>query len=521
MPMEFDYATAIITDPKNKILLQKKDSGYKWGPNKWCTWGGSIEQGETPEQAIKREIFEELGFEPGDYSLKFIGDYLYEGILMNTPVKMNHRVFLVKFGGDLDKIKLGEGGGFALFEEEELKDLNLLETSKILLEKFKLKYKMIPVCKPYLPGNEKKYVYEAIGTNWISSSGKYINEFEKEFSRFCNTEHGVSCSNGFGALHLACLAIGLKKGDEVIVPNFTMSAPLNAVILTGAKPVLIDCDRETFCINPEKIEEKINPNTKAIIAVHIYGHPCEMDKINEIAKKYNIYVIEDAAEAHGSEYNGKKCGSMGDIGCFSFYANKILTTGEGGMAITNNPIFAEKMKKLRNYAFEVPRFLHRELGFNYRLTNIQAAIGLAQTENAETLVNLRRNIGKKYNEKLKGVKGIILPTEKENCKNVYWMYGIVLEDVINSTREEITQKLREKGVDTRDFFTPMNKQPIFTEPNLENAPDCSGDFFISEKIGKRGFYLPSSSDLTDEEIEIICNNLKEVLINEINDQNTK
>lgn len=370
---------------------------------------------------------------------------------------------------------------------------------------------MIPVCKPWLPGNEKKYVNDALDTNWISSAGEYINKFEEGFSKFCDVNYGVSCTGGFAALHLACLALGIKEGDEVIVPTFTMSAPVNAVILVGAKPVLVDADPETYCINANKIEEKITEKTRAIIPVHIYGHPCDMDKINEIAKKHNLFVIEDAAEAHGAEYNGKKCGSMSDIACFSFYGNKILTTGEGGMAITNNEKLAEKMKKLRNYAFEVPRFMHKEIGFNYRLTNIQAAIGFAQVENAERLVEARRNVGLKYNKLLSKTKGIILPVEKDYTKNVYWMYGIVLGDEIKATREEIVEKLRERGIDTRNFFIPMNKQIVFINKEKENYPDCNGKFPVAEKIGQRGFYLPSSSDLSDEEIEEVCKKLKEVL----------
>lgn len=369
----------------------------------------------------------------------------------------------------------------------------------------------IPVCVPWLPGNEKKYVLDALETNWISSTGTYIDQFEKKFSEFCGVHYGVSCSNGFASLHLACIAIGLKKGDEVIVPTFTMSAPVNAVIMTGATPVFVDADKETFCIDVHKIEEKITSRTKAIIAVHIYGHPCAMDRIMHLARKYQLKVIEDAAEAHGAEYHTKKCGSISDIGCFSFYANKILTTGEGGMAITNNQAYAEKMKKIRNYAFEQPRFLHREFGLNYRLTNLQAAIGLAQTENVKMLVEARKNIGEKYNEFLQGTKGLVLPVEKENCKNVYWMYGVVLTKVVKKSREEILNRLKEKGVDTRTFFIPMHKQPVFTERKVENAPDCAGLYPISEALGRRGFYLPSSSNLTQEKIRSIADTLKEVV----------
>ena len=372
---------------------------------------------------------------------------------------------------------------------------------------------MIPVCIPWLPGNERKYVLDAIDTNWISSAGQYIKKFEKSFAEFCGVGYAISCSSGFGALHLACAALGLKRGDEVIVPTFTMAACTNSIILTGAQPVLVDCDKETYCIDVNKIEEKITHRTKAIMAVHIYGNSCDMDKINEIAKKYNLFVIEDSAESTGGEYKGRKCGSMSDIGCFSFYANKILTTGEGGMCITNNPELAERIQKLRNHFLKkgVGRFIHEDIGFNYRLTNPQAAIGFAQVENAKMLVEARRNVGLRYNEQLKDVEGLILPVEKEYVKNVYWMYGVVLSDNVSLTKEEIMERLKERGIDTRGFFVPMNQQPVYVEKKIENAPDCSGNFPVAEKISKRGFYLPSSSNITEEEIKFICDSLKEIL----------
>jgi perosamine synthetase len=370
---------------------------------------------------------------------------------------------------------------------------------------------MIPVCKPWLIGNEKKYVNDAIDTNWISSAGKYIEQFEESFSKFCGVDYGVSCTSGLGALHLACAALGLKKGDEVIAPTFTMAASTNAIIFTGAKPVLVDCDKDTYCIDVKKIEEKINEKTKAIMPVHIYGHPCDMDEIIFLAQKYNLSIIEDAAEAHGAKYKGEMCGAMSHVGCFSFYANKILTTGEGGMCVTNNKSLADEMKKLRNHAFDIPRFTHNEVGFNYRLTNVQAAIGCAQVENAETLVEARRNIGLRYNSLLKNVSGIILPFEKQGMKNVYWMYGVVLDESIKSSRDEIKEKLKEKGIETRSFFIPMHKQPAYFNKTVENAPDCSGNYPVAERIGERGFYLPSSSNLGQDDAEYICNSLEKIL----------
>ena len=244
---------------------------------------------------------------------------------------------------------------------------------------------MIPVCEPTLIGNEKKYADQCIETNWISSSGKFLEEFEKRFSGFCEAKHGVSCSNGTTALHLALAGIGIGKGDEVIVPDFSIIALANSAIYTGATPVFVDSEPRTWNIDTEKIEEKITGRTKAIIAMHTYGCPADMDRINEIARKHNLKVIEDAAESHGATYKGRRTGGLGDAGCFSFYANKVITTGEGGMIVTNDDKIAEKARLLRNHAFIQPRFVHHEVGFNYRMTNIQAAIGVAQMENAEKL----------------------------------------------------------------------------------------------------------------------------------------
>jgi perosamine synthetase len=370
---------------------------------------------------------------------------------------------------------------------------------------------MIPVCQPWLPGNEENYVSDAIRTNWISSAGTYINRFEDEFSTYCDTSYGVSCTNGGSALHLAYLALGLKKGDEVILPSFTMSAPVNAAIMTGATPVFVDADPHTYCMYTPEIEDKITPHTKAITAVHLFGQMCDMEEINLLAKKYDISVIEDAAEAHGAEYRGMKAGSLSDIAAFSFYGNKILTTGEGGMAVTNNLEYAEHMRKLRNYAFEIPRFLHTEIGYNYRLSNLSAAIGVAQTENADKLVNARKNVGERYDDLLERTSDLILPTKRDNMKNVYWMYGVMLGAGVKKTKEEVMNSLKERGVDTRSFFIPMHKQPVFLDGTLPNAPRIEGSFPISEWLSERGFYIPSSSNLSDRDAQYVAKSLKEVI----------
>jgi len=358
---------------------------------------------------------------------------------------------------------------------------------------------LIYVCEPTLQGNELKYVTECVKTNWISSGGEFIQKFEQGFAEYCGVKHGVACSNGTTALHLALESLGIGKGDEVIVPDFTMMACANSVLYAGAKPVFVDAEKETFNIDPKLIEEKITPKTKAIMPVHIYGHPCELDKIKEIAEKHSLLLVEDAAEAHGAEYKGKKCGSFGDTSAFSFYANKIITCGEGGMVLTDSDETAERARLLRNHAFTKNRFVHEEKGYNYRLTNLQAAIGLAQLERINELVEARRNNAKLYNEFFEKVDGIITPLEKDYAKNVYWMYGIVLE---NLSAEKAREQLKEKGVDSRNFFYPSHSQPMFVSGKEQAG--IFGKFPVSDWLWEKGLYLPSSSHLTEEQIETVA-----------------
>ncbi len=366
---------------------------------------------------------------------------------------------------------------------------------------------MIPVCEPYLAGNELEYAADCIKSNWISSLGKYIGEFEQRFARYCGSTYGVCTTSGTTALHLALASLGIGKGDEVVVPAFTMIAPVFAILYTGAKPVLVDSEPETWNMDVTQIEGKITPNTKAILPVHIYGHPCDMDPILEIARRYNLYVVEDAAEAHGAEYKGKRVGGIGDVGSFSFYANKIITTGEGGMIVTNREEVAEKARRLKDQAYSPEkRFLHTDIGFNYRMTNIQAAIGLAQLERIGELVERRRENAHLYNELLKEVEGIRLPPQQEWAKNVYWMYCILIEDEFGMSRDKLQGKLKENGVDTRLFFIPMHWQPAFRNLGLFEGES----YPVSEEISRRGMYLPSGSGLKDEEIEQVCTTLKRI-----------
>jgi len=366
---------------------------------------------------------------------------------------------------------------------------------------------MIPVCEPLLSSKELEYVADCLKTNWISSLGKYINEFEQRFAEYCGVKYGVSTTSGTTALHLALASLDIGKGDEIIVPAFTMVAPIFAILYTGARPVLVDCELETWNIDVAEIEKKITRNTRAILPVHIYGHPCDMDPILEIARKYNLYMIEDAAEAHGAEYKGKKVGGIGDVGCFSFYANKIITTGEGGMIVTNREEIAERARRLKDQAYSKERrFLHTDLGFNYRMTNIQAAIGLAQLERIDELVERRRKNARFYSHLLKEVEGVTLPPEKEWARNVYWMYGILIEDEFGMSRDELAAKLKQNGVDTRTFFIPMHQQPAFKKLGLFEGES----FPVSEELSRKGMYLPSGSGLREEEIEHVYNTLKKI-----------
>ena len=366
---------------------------------------------------------------------------------------------------------------------------------------------MIPVCEPFIADEELKYVTDCLKTNWISSKGKYIGEFEQRFADYCGCKHGICTTSGTTALHLAIASLGIGPGDEVIVPTFTMAATVFAIVYTGAKPVLVDSEIETWNIDTDKIEARITKNTKAILPVHIYGHPCDMDPILDVARRYGLYVIEDAAEAHGAEYKGTIVGKLGDIGCFSFYANKIITTGEGGMLVTNNDEIAERARLLKDLAFsKEKRFLHTEIGFNYRMTNIQAAIGLAQLEKIGDLILRRRRNADIYNSILQDVGGIRLPPQKDWAKNVYWMYSIMVKDDFGIGRDELMQRLREDGIETRAFFVPMHRQPVFKDDGLFNGEA----YPVADDLALRGLYLPSGSGLAEEQIKHVCEAIKNI-----------
>ncbi len=366
---------------------------------------------------------------------------------------------------------------------------------------------MIPVCVPLLGDKELEYVADCVRTNWISSKGRYVNEFEEGFARYCGAKEGIATTNGTAALHLALASLGLGKGDEVIIPAFTMMSTAFAVLYCGATPVLVDAEPDTWNMDVNALESRVTDRTKVILPVHIYGHPCDMDPILEIADAHDIRVVEDAAEAHGALYKGRKAGGIGDCGCFSFYANKIITTGEGGMVVTNDPTIAERARSLKDLAFQKDRrFLHTDIGFNYRMTNIQAAIGLAQLERIEEFVEMRRAHAALYNRLLRGVRGIRFPIERPWAKNVHWMYSILLTDDFGMGREALMGELGKRGIETRTFFMPVHEQPVCTDRGL-----FTGERYpVAEDIARRGLYLPSGSGLTNEEIGHVCTAIREI-----------
>jgi len=366
--------------------------------------------------------------------------------------------------------------------------------------------KFIPVAVPDLCGNEKKYVNDCLDTTWISSNGTYINRFEDAFCDYINTKHAISCCNGTVALHLPLLALEIKPGDEVIVPSFTYIATANAVSYCGAKPVFADCLLDTWNINPEDIVKKITPKTKAIIAVHLYGNPCDMDSILDIAKKYNLYVIEDAAESHGATYKNKKTGSFGDAGTFSFFGNKIITTGEGGMVVTNSQELNDKMRLLKGQGMDSKRrYWFNVIGYNYRMTNIEAAIGLAQLEDVEKHIKARKRVAAIYDSAFSEMREYLITQQvTKQADSVHWMYSIVLTDKSKITRDELMLKLYDDGIETRPLFYPMHVMP----PYYDNTSDCIN----AVKISYNGINIPTHSKLTDDDIEYIVSRIKHYIM---------
>jgi len=377
---------------------------------------------------------------------------------------------------------------------------------------------VIPVNEPLLGPQETANVLECLQTGWISSAGRFIEEFERGWAAYCGRKYGIAVCNGTAALEVAIDSLQLEPGDEVIMPASTIISCALAVVYGQGVPVLVDSEPMTWCIDVNQIERKITPRTRAIMPVHIYGHPVDMDAVTNIAKSHGLAIIEDAAEAHGAEYltnrtsnhsTWQRCGSFGALSCFSFYANKPITTGEGGMVLTDDETLAERARSLRNLCFQSGRrFFHEHLGHNFRITNLQAAIGLAQIGKIDDIVSKKRWIGREYTSRLKDIDLLQLPTEESWARSSYWMYGIVLDEKARIDAAEFAQRLFANGVETRPFFLGMHEQPAFHKIKL-----FAGEHYpVAERIARRGLYLPSGLALTEEQLTRVCEVVRKVLL---------
>jgi len=375
------------------------------------------------------------------------------------------------------------------------------------------KNNFIPVNVPKIFKEEKKYVKKCLDTGWISSEGEYVKKFEKDFSRYNKRIYGIAVSSGTAALDIAIKSLNLKKGDEVIIPAFSIISTALCVIKLGLKPILIDSNLKNWNMDVEQVLNKISKKTKAIIITHIYGFPVDMNKILQVAKKKKIKVIEDAAEMIGQTYFGRMCGSFGDISIFSFYANKHITTGEGGMILTNNKKLYSKCKSLRNLCFGVGknRFNHDDIGWNYRMTNMQAAVGCGQLKNIKWIIKRKKQIGRKYISILKKSDKIEIQIAKlKYSENIFWVFGVLLKKNIKISRDQIVNKLLKHNIQTRNFFIPMHKQKIFQKMKIFNKKQ---KFKNSEQLSKNGFYLPSGLAISNKEIDFVGNTLLKILQN--------
>jgi perosamine synthetase len=362
----------------------------------------------------------------------------------------------------------------------------------------------IPISEPNLGKKEKEYILDCLDTTWISSKGKYLRIFEKKFSEYIGTKYAITCSNGTSALHLIMLALGLKEGDEVILPTLTFVASANAVSFVQAKPVFIDVEKDTWNINVRLIEKAITKKTKAIMAVHLYGHPVDLDPLRDICEEYNLFLIEDVAEAIGSEYKGIKVGSIGDVNAFSFYGNKTITTGEGGMITTNSDKLAEKINFLKDQGKSIKdKYWHEIIGYNFRMTNLQAAIGVAQMEKIDRFIKKKRTIASIYRDNLICDDLVVHPVEKKYAFNSYWMYSVVLNKKTRIRRDDLIKELLAKGIETRPFFYPMHKLPIYSMKKSRAV-----EFPVAEELSERGLNLPSSTKLDRKTIINVCNEFK-------------
>lgn len=367
--------------------------------------------------------------------------------------------------------------------------------------------RVIPIAAPVFPGNEKTYVLDCVESSWISSAGKYVKAFERAFAEFCGVRYAVSCNSGTAALHVSLLALGVGPGDEVIVPTLTFVATANAVSYCGARPRFVDIDEETWTLDPARVEEKITQRTKAILPVHLYGHLANMDAINEIARRRSLLVLEDAAEAHGAEFRGQKVGSLSDVAAFSFYGNKIMTSGEGGMVVTDSEEVGRHTSQLRGQGMDFNRrYWFPIIGYNYRMPNLTAAVGLAQLERVDWHIGRRREVASWYRELLGDVPGIKWQVAKTDTVAVDWLFTIILEAPIEVSRDDVMADLAARGIETRPVFYPMHILPPYREMGRED-----GDFPVAERISRRGLSLPTWAGLQREDVVYICDTLRDCI----------
>jgi len=369
-----------------------------------------------------------------------------------------------------------------------------------------VKRKFIPVAAPMLIGNEKKYVLDCLKSTWISSTGKYLEGFETAFAKFCGVKHAISCCNGTAALHLSLKALGVGPGDEVLVPTLTFVATANAVAYCGARPVFVDSDPRTWNLDHTLLQSMISPRTKGIVVVHLYGYPAAMQDILAIADRHGLFVLEDAAEAHGAKYNRRPVGSLGKVATFSFYGNKILTSGEGGMVVTNDDSLASMVRLLNNQGMDpARRYWFPIIGYNYRMTNIAAAIGLAQLEKVKWHMKRRQEIARWYQKALQTVEGVSWQLEISGTKSANWMFSILLDDTIQDSRDEVIKYLAKCGIETRPVFYPIHMLPPYRTSSRRNSLP------VAERIGLRGISLPTWAGLRLEDVEYVCRKLVEHL----------
>ncbi len=369
---------------------------------------------------------------------------------------------------------------------------------------------MIRLNQPVLGDAEIDNVVHALRTTFISGlAGDYVGAFEDGFSAYCGASHGVATCNGTAALHLALACLGIQAGDEVVIPTFTHISSAFAVVYCGATPVLADCDRGSLTIDPSEIERKLTRRTKAVLAVHMYGHPAPMPEIVALARAYGFYVIEDGAEAHGASISDRRVGSFGDVAVFSFLSNKIITCGEGGMLVTSDNAIAERARSWRNLSFgREQKFFHEELGFNYRLSNVLAGIGVAQLSRLDAVIKHKRRMAAVYERRLRDLPGIALPTERAGCKHVYWVYPILVDpERFGCDRDQLMRELYSMGIETRPTFVPMHVQPALRSRGLFTEEE---EFPVADDVSARGLYLSTGSDLTDVQLAMITDAISRV-----------